>query len=872
MLGQQAWDHCWTAKQHLATRLAKRGHRVLYIDPDWEPWNAPEGAGPTGLREIGPRSLWVYRHPYAAALGYRWNQRACERAVRRLLVRLHLPEAIGLLLTPQAGELARRLPLAARVYYAVDEWTAFGGLGEATQDELRAAEERVLAECDLALGVSPRLVTRFRDLQPRTYLLENAADYAHFSAARRPEIEVHAAVDALPRPRVGFVGQLDERICQDLVIELARARRAWSFVFVGRAKPGVDFARLDAEPNVHRAGYVAYDDLPSVLAGFDVGIVPYRSSELTQSCCPLKVYEYLAAGLPVVSTPLEGLGSAAAAVRQVDSALEAVAAIEEVLAAPADNLPWRMAVARRASWDERADELEARLREALGVARGEEGPRPLRRALSVRAATRLPDPVTRLTDYGELQTEPAFHRPALRGAFELLRALGHVCGAWRAARRLAAGRSAHGIERLLVVRQEQIGDLLTLVPALETLRERSPATHIVLGVPRRGAASGLLVDAGLVDEVRELDALAATTATAKARALVALFAEGFDAVLSGMGYFTRPEAFLTGAQWRVGAWDGHARQRLNQRVLPSDPDLHEAQSNLALVELLLGTPTDLWRTPRLVHDTERAARAAEAMLEQLGVPRDAPLLVLHPGSVKATRRWPAERHAAVVESALEAHPELQLVITGVANEREVAREVLAQLTEASRARAFDATGKSDLTTLVGLVTRARLVLSNDTGVAHLARTLGAPLVAVLGPENDRRWGPHPRGAAPAVALRKEVPCAPCNRAECAALYCLSALGVDEVAREVLRMLDGKSSSDTRLVTHRETLSWADLMEFALLLAALTEREREVLMRFHAGGESVALIAASLALPEGTIKSHLHRARKKLVQRAEENDE
>src|SRR5690606_23937573 len=115
----------------------------------------------------------------------------------------------------------------------------------------------------------------------------------------------HPAIAPLPRPRVGFVGQIDERMDQALVVSLAprlaTRQPAGSGVLAGRVKEGVDLSRLTAEPNVHLVGFVPYDALAGVYRELDVGLVPYVISPLTQACNPLKVYEYLAADLAVVA-------------------------------------------------------------------------------------------------------------------------------------------------------------------------------------------------------------------------------------------------------------------------------------------------------------------------------------------------------------------------------------------------------------------------------------------------------------------------------------------------------------------------------------------------------------------------------------------
>src|SRR5690606_8901763 len=112
-------------------------------------------------------------------------------------------------------------------------------------------EARLLTECDVALAVSETLRERFARTQPRTYLQENGVNLADFSPEALEQAAPHRAIAPLPRPRVGFVGQIDERMDQALVVALARQlatrQPAGSVVLAGRVKEGVDISALKAE-------------------------------------------------------------------------------------------------------------------------------------------------------------------------------------------------------------------------------------------------------------------------------------------------------------------------------------------------------------------------------------------------------------------------------------------------------------------------------------------------------------------------------------------------------------------------------------------------------------------------------------------------
>jgi hypothetical protein len=134
------------------------------------------------------------------------------------------------------------------------------------------------------------------------------------------------------------------------------------------------------------------------------------------------------------------------------------------------------------------------------------------------------------------------------------------------------------------------------------------------------------------------------------------------------------------------------------------------------------------------------------------------------------------------------------VFSGTPGEISLIAGILASLPDGIRGRCLDGAGRTDLAGLVSLLDRARLLVCNDTGVMHLARARGTPLVALLGPENDRYWGPHPEGWGSAIAIRHVVPCAPCRRWDCEALHCLRTLTPAEAFAAVSLLLEHTRSA------------------------------------------------------------------------------
>lgn len=772
--GQQNWHYCWTGKQQLLSRMAARGHRVLYVDPTWlgtrhRGFVPPRAAGSTpGLQRVGPGDLHVLTYEFVRLLRHRGNVWRWPRVIRRTVAELGMDDPVSLALRPPARELVERLDPRGRVYYAVDEHTAFGDRTEAERRRIRAREEAIVQDSDLVLGVSPRLHARFRTLHPRSVFLPNGADLEHFSPETLAAAEPHPGVEALePGPVMVFVGQVDDRMDQALLRATVRRIPDLRIVLAGRVKPGTDVSSLEAEPRIHLLGYVPYADLPSVLGRADVCAVPYVVNELTRSCNPLKVFEYLATGLPVVSTPLDALEWCSDVVRLAADHDAFADQVEAALHTGEAGREARLARARAHGWSARVDELEARLEEAASLD-------------ARRRAARGAPPDPRFD--GDRMGASA------RAVMAITNGIGRVLGAGRSVARRVGLRSPDRL-RILVVRRTRLGDLVVFLPTLRALRAHHPRARIELAVQpeARGMVDTLLEGTGLVDAVITLEFLARPGVAGRIRGAVALAGRGYDLLVTGAGYSLIRGAFFCGAPRSVGVDDGQPLQRHLSRRLPLDPFRHEAENHLALMDALGGLTLGPDRAPRLPAPSPARTAAARA---RLGLDERDRVVIVHAGAQKPSRRWPAERFRMLVEGLLRAHPDRTVFFTGTGEEVGAVEGILEEVEPELRSRARSVAGGTDLPELMALLGSAALVVCGDTGILHLARALGRPLLALLGPENDQRWGPHPAGRAPATALRHPVPCAPCKRWDCPPLYCLRSLSVDAALVAAEALLDG----------------------------------------------------------------------------------
>jgi glycosyltransferase involved in cell wall biosynthesis len=260
-----------------------------------------------GARQVGPQA-WVYQ-PMVIPLPYSTLARTINRALLRWSLRRQ-SRALGMrrpqlwTFLPNAVYMVGHLDESLVVYYCIDEWSAFSYLDAA---KMAAMERELLQKADLCFATAHALVESKRQHNPNTFLSSHGVDSRHFATALAPETYVPEDVARLPHPVIGFFGLLHDWIDLELVAKVARAHPEWSIVLIGKACVPLD--DVQDIPNVHLLGRRPYDTLPAYCKGFDVGIIPFVVSDLSRAVNPIKLREYLSAGLPVVSTDLPEVAS-----------------------------------------------------------------------------------------------------------------------------------------------------------------------------------------------------------------------------------------------------------------------------------------------------------------------------------------------------------------------------------------------------------------------------------------------------------------------------------------------------------------------------------------------------------------------------------
>ncbi|HLN26044.1 MAG TPA: glycosyltransferase [Patescibacteria group bacterium] len=376
ILSTADWDNpFWTNKQHMALKLAERGHRVLYMDSlglrrpqatgrDIARLKRRLGRGLAGARWVRP-DLWVISpvalplHGSAAADAV--NRRLVALQMRAATKRLGFCKPTVLVYNPMTVDWLDALLPSQVVYHAVDDLAAIPGVpGQA----IHLSEERLCQRADRAFTTSPALQARLAAWAPdRSHMLPNVVDYPHFASGGAEP----ADLTAIPHPRIGFVGALvDYKVDFALIEAVARARPEWHWILigaVGEGQPDSLIPAWGALRNLHLLGPRPYATLPAYLANIDVAVLPMRRNSYTEAMFPMKFFEYLAAGRPVVSTPLPALAAFGDLCRTAEEAAAFTDAITRILEGDRPDPTSCAAAARRHSWNWRLDEMERLLGE-----------------------------------------------------------------------------------------------------------------------------------------------------------------------------------------------------------------------------------------------------------------------------------------------------------------------------------------------------------------------------------------------------------------------------------------------------------------------------------------------------------------------------
>jgi glycosyltransferase involved in cell wall biosynthesis len=312
------WDEIWGSRQQIMLRLARSGHRVLYVERQigfehllrYSKYREKRTSylkfqQPVRVQE----NLWRWQPSvvvpgryYSQALN-RIGQSHLAAQIHAILPRLDFDSPVLWLYPPHSAPLIGNFKEVISVYHCIER---FSGDQRGIKKEVMTRQENdLLTKVDLVFVHSHGLQELYNDLTSHPIeVISSAADIEHFQR----DVEIHPKMSAIPEPQLVVMGTLDSRIDFELLRNIAKIRPDWHLVLIGQLiNPPRSTSTLLSLPNVHYLGQQPFEILPSLLKGAKVGLIPYRITDMTRYINPLKAYEYLACGLPVISTELPEL-------------------------------------------------------------------------------------------------------------------------------------------------------------------------------------------------------------------------------------------------------------------------------------------------------------------------------------------------------------------------------------------------------------------------------------------------------------------------------------------------------------------------------------------------------------------------------------
>jgi hypothetical protein len=376
--GPEKWDGLWRNRHHLMSRFSEF-NKVLYVEPkrgfrkivqqltknDFKKkliWQEIKQPRITKERE----NLFIYHSPiYIPIIGRFPFNRIAEFLWNRLLtinlLKLDFTDPIIWLSKPYMLNYMNQFNEKLVVYHIVDEYLSYGGLTEEMRFNLDKLEKKAIATAHVVIVVSRELYRNKKRYNKNTYIVPNATDYKAYARVIESESLLPEDVSTLPRPIIGYSGLISPRLNFELINHLAQVKPQWSIVLIGQinAVDGIgEFLNLKNLSNVHLLGIKPIFSMPKYVKAFDVGMIPYEENENSKNISPLKLYDYLAAGKPIVTTDFATAHEFKDLVKIASTKEEFVINIEDALKSDSQELYIkRRNLASKNRWEVRVNQI-----------------------------------------------------------------------------------------------------------------------------------------------------------------------------------------------------------------------------------------------------------------------------------------------------------------------------------------------------------------------------------------------------------------------------------------------------------------------------------------------------------------------------------
>ena len=377
------WDTMWRNRHQIMSRLAKK-NKVLYIQPQIHGIRqairlltrsmGSKKCENESLKHIG-NGLWVFGYPFWTFKSNRFMLSWLGRILRvcsisLVLRRLRMKSPIIWIVEPRFGDVIKYLSKSLICYHVVDNYAEAPYYPETIRKELAKTDKIMLSIADLVIVTSPFLLKEKSKYHRNVHLVKNAVDYERFAVLHSSN-NFPKDMEHIPKPIIGYVGSVNEKLDYELLDAIARKRPQWSFVFIGdyyNNPSSTAYYKFVHEhtPNVFLLGRRDVTEVPHYIHGCNICILPYRRDDYTKGIDSLKLYEYFACEKPVVATDIPVTREHKQAVYIAQNADDFIGKLEEALVSHTpEQRDFQRAIAMENTWDKRVEQLSFIIQSAL---------------------------------------------------------------------------------------------------------------------------------------------------------------------------------------------------------------------------------------------------------------------------------------------------------------------------------------------------------------------------------------------------------------------------------------------------------------------------------------------------------------------------
>jgi teichuronic acid biosynthesis glycosyltransferase TuaH len=398
LISMEMWGRVWRRNQNLAVGLARQfpQQKILFVTLPVDLSNAVRCRHWKTLGDLAKRALQPARpeplpgypnlfvftpvklFPHTLSIGRLMNQARTRAQIRRAMKQIGMTDPLLYINPYFAAHMVGKMGESALVYDVGEDWSHIESKPWLRRQMIEEDLELTRA-ADAVIAVSPALKELKKNDAREIHVVPNGVHVERYAKVASRTLTPHLAATDWARPVLGHTGTLQsKRTDVDLVIKVARAFPQSTIALVGpdSLEPG-DSKRLRAEPNIRMTGEIDFTDMPRVMSAFDVCIVPQQVNAFSESQNPLKMFEYLASGLPIVSTKISGFRDYPELVHLAGDAEQFIAAVKTAMVEPASLIAARQKAAAPHTWDSRIDRIIEICESCLNRRRGKSGKSPV---------------------------------------------------------------------------------------------------------------------------------------------------------------------------------------------------------------------------------------------------------------------------------------------------------------------------------------------------------------------------------------------------------------------------------------------------------------------------------------------------------------